>query len=139
VQKPLFKRLYDKVEKSRELAGLIIKEFFTQVDDLTLSIPYLLPVLMDRLNCDDLEGLDTLPEEMKPVSSQKAHVMKDPPEKSEEVRVTIAEIVTLLVSSTAFECMRPYIDQIVGICRALCMDPAGSVIIEGCSAMREFA
>jgi hypothetical protein len=25
----LLKRLYDKVEKNRELAGLIIKEFFT--------------------------------------------------------------------------------------------------------------
>ena len=66
IQKPLYKRFYDKVEKNRELAALIIKEFFSKVDDLTLSIPYLLPVLMDRLNCDDLEGLDSLPEQMKP-------------------------------------------------------------------------
>jgi hypothetical protein len=58
--------LSDKVEKNRELAALIIKEFFTRVDDLTLSIPYLIPVIMDRLNADDLEGVDSLPEVMKP-------------------------------------------------------------------------
>ena len=68
IQKLLFKRLYDKIEKNRELAALIIKEFFTKVDDLTLSIPYLLPVLMDRLNAEDLEGIDSLPEAMKPQS-----------------------------------------------------------------------
>lgn len=66
IQKMLFKRLSDKVEKNRELAALIIKELFTQVDDLTLSIPYLIPVIMDRLNADDLEGVDSLPEVMKP-------------------------------------------------------------------------
>ena len=48
------------------LGILIIKELFTQVDDLTLSIPYLIPVIMDRLNADDLEGVDSLPEVMKP-------------------------------------------------------------------------
>ena len=47
---------------------MIIKEFFSKVDDLTLSIPYLLPVLIDRLNADDLEGIDSLPEAMKPTA-----------------------------------------------------------------------
>ena len=36
--------------------------------------------------------------------------MIDPPESSEAVRVTIAEIVTIMVSSTVFECLRPYVD-----------------------------
>lgn len=67
----------DKVEKSRELAALLIKEFFSRCDDLTMSIPYLLPVLIERLNADDLEGVDYLPEKMKPVSEQKAQVMGD--------------------------------------------------------------
>ena len=129
----------DKVEKSRELACLIIKEFFSQVDDLTLSIPYLFPVLVDRLNADNIEGIDNLPEEMRPSASQKAQVMIDPPEDSEEVRVLIAEIMTIVVSSTVFDCLRPYVDTIVNILRSLCMDPAGNVIIEGCAAMKEFA
>ena len=61
IQKALFKRLYDKVEKNRELAALMVREFFKQADDLTLSIPYLMPVIKQRLNADDLEGLDSLP------------------------------------------------------------------------------
>jgi hypothetical protein len=62
----LFKRLSDKIEKNRELACLIIKEFFQRCDDLTISIPYLIPILMDRLNADNLEGTDFLPDNMKP-------------------------------------------------------------------------
>ena len=60
-------------------------------------------------------------------------------EKSEEVRLLLAEIVTIIVSSTVFECLRAYIDQFVNIIRALCMDPHSDVILEACSAMSEFA
>ena len=65
--------------------------------------------------------------------------MIDPPENSEQVRLIIAEIVTILVSSTVFDCMRGYTQEIVTILRALCMDPAGQVIIEACQGMKEFA
>jgi D-ribose pyranose/furanose isomerase RbsD len=53
-------------------------------------------------------------------------------EPSEEVRVILAEIVTIIVSSTVFECLRAYVDQFVAIIRALCMDPFSNVILEGC-------
>ncbi len=69
IQKLLFKRFSDPIEKNRELACLIVKEFYSKVDDLTLSIPYLMPVLVDRLNAEDLEGIDYLPEEMKPTAN----------------------------------------------------------------------
>jgi len=97
MQKQLFKRLTDKVEKNRELAALIIKEFFIQCDDLTLSIPYLLPIIVERLNAEDLEGVDYLDEKHKPTSNQKAQVIMDPPEKSEAVRVQLAEIMTIIL------------------------------------------
>lgn len=97
MQKQLFKRLTDKVEKCRELAALIIKEFFIRCDDLTLSIPYLLPIIVERLNAEDLEGVDYLDEKMKPTSNQKAQVVIDPPEKSEAVRVQMAEIMTIIL------------------------------------------
>jgi hypothetical protein len=132
IQKLLYKRFTDPVEKNRELACLIVKEFFSKVDDLTLSIPYLVPVLINRLNAEDLEGIDYLPEEMRPTANQKALVMVDPPEASEQVRLVLAEIVTIMVSSTVYDCMRPYTQDLVNILRALCMDPAGHVIIEGC-------
>ena len=66
IQKLLFKRFSDGVEKNRELACLIVKEFFSKVDDLSLSIPYLVPVLINRLNAEDIEGIDSLPENMRP-------------------------------------------------------------------------
>jgi hypothetical protein len=72
IQKTLYKRLSDKIEKNREIAALIIKEFFIRCDDLTLSIPYLLPIMVERLNADDIEGVDYLEEKMKPTSVQKA-------------------------------------------------------------------
>lgn len=59
-------------------------------------------------------------------------------ETSEEVRLVLAEIVTVIVSQTVFDCLRAYIDTIVNIIRALCMDPYGAVITEGCNAMVEF-
>lgn len=104
-----------------------------------MSIPYILPILVERLNAEDIEGTEGLPDVMKPPITQKPQVMVDPPESSEEVRVILAEIVTCIVSQTVFDCLRAYVDQIVNICRALCMDPFGDVIIEGCNAMIELA
>lgn len=138
IQKALFKRLTDKVEKCREIAALIIKEFFKRSDDLTISIPYLMPVLVERLNAEDLEGTDGLPDVMKPPLAQKPQMMTELIESSEEVRLVLAEIVTVIVSQTVFDCLRAYIDTIVNIIRALCMDPYGQVIVEGCNAMIEF-
>lgn len=59
------------MEKCREIAALIIKEFFIRSDDITMSIPYLIPILIERLNAEDLEGTDNLPDVMKPPISQK--------------------------------------------------------------------
>ena len=135
IQKELFKRLSDPLEKCRELTCLIIKEFFRKCDDLSLSIPYLVPVLVERLNADNIEGYDHLPEEMKPKGNQRAQEIADPVEKSEQVRIYLAEITTLMLRSTYWECMRPYVDGFVNICRAFCMDPYGEVILEGCRAI----
>ena len=35
--------------------------------------------------------------------------------------------------------MRPYVDNVVNICKALCMDPYGDVIIQGTKAISEFS
>lgn len=40
-----------------------------------------------------------------------------------------------MISSTIFDCVRPYVDSLVNICKALCMDPFGDVIIEGTRAI----
>lgn len=98
----------------------------------------MLPILVERLNAEDLEGTDYIVEKMKPVQNQKAQEMMNLPENSETVRILIAEIMTIIVSTTLFDCMRPYVDNIVNICKALCMDPYGEVIIEGTHTIAEF-
>jgi hypothetical protein len=98
-----------------------------------------MPILVQRLNATNLEGTDGIDEKYVPAPSQKPHVMINVPENSEEVRILLAEIMTLVVSTTDFNCLRAYIDDVVNICRALCMDPAGQVIAEGCSAMNGLA
>ena len=60
-------------------------------------------------------------------------------EPSEEVRLVLAEIVTLMVSETVFDCLRAYIDALVAIVRVLCMDPYYEVILEGCEAISQLA
>lgn len=64
-------------------------------------------------------------------------MMVDPPEKSEQVRVVLAEIMTIIIENTLFDCFRPYITDIVNICKTLCMDPYGEVIIQATVAMAE--
>jgi hypothetical protein len=76
---------------------------------------------------------------MKPRPEQRALVVSKQPEDSEEIRIIIAEMMTLVVSSTDWVCLRPYCDSLVAIFRALCMDPAGGVIIEGTLGMAALA
>ena len=37
-----------------------------------MCIPYLIPMLVDRLNAEDLEGIDEVPENARPSANQKA-------------------------------------------------------------------
>jgi len=134
IQKPLLKRFNDPVEKCRELAILIIKKFFQECDDLTISFPYIFPVLVEKLAASDLEGTDNMPDVMKPPPSQMPKVISSPPEPSEEVRLKIAEIVTLMIEKTISDCFRAYLDDLVNILRTLAMDPYGEVIREACDA-----
>jgi hypothetical protein len=50
-----------------------------------MSLQLLLPILVEKLGAEDLEGIEHLPEEMRPSLSQKPQVVKNPPESSEEV------------------------------------------------------
>jgi hypothetical protein len=67
--KPVLKRTSDKLEKCRELAYTLLMSMIDAYDDTTLIIPYLFPVLVKRLDAYDLEGTDSLPENMRPTPS----------------------------------------------------------------------
>lgn len=108
-------------------------------DDITIAFPYLFPILIERLNAVDIEGVEHLPDALKPPPSQKPQVIIDPVEHSEEVstfnyflkvRILIAEMVSIMISSTIPECFRHYLDDLCAILRVLAMDPSGLVIKE---------
>jgi len=108
-----------------------------QSDDASLSMQYLYPILIERLGATDLEGTENLPEAMKPPPSQKPMVIKAPPEDCEEIRLKIAELMKILVSTTEPSALRAYVDDTVNILRTLAMDPHGPVIQEACAAIGE--
>ncbi len=54
------------------------------------SLPYVLPVLVERLNADNLEGDEHLTEKERPTPSQKPLVVAAIVEPSEEVRLLLA-------------------------------------------------
>lgn len=82
-----------------------MKQFFKNCDDLTISFPYIFPVLVDRLNAINIEGFEHIEDEMKrPTPSQHPLVMVKPPEPSEELRLIIAELVTVMIKQTIPEC-----------------------------------
>jgi len=97
---------------------------------LTISFPYLFPVIVEKLGATDLEGTDNMPDVMKPPPSQKPKIISNPPEPSEEVRLQLAEIVTLIIKKTISDCFRAYLDDLVNILCTLAMDPHGEVIRE---------
>ena len=67
---------------------------------------------------------------MKPPPSQKPKMIVNPPEPSEEVRLKLAEIVTLMIKATISDCFRAYLDDLVTIICTLVQDPYGEVIRE---------
>eukprot|EP01022_Parablepharisma_sp_SALTPOND_P004476 TRINITY_DN120366_c2_g1_i1.p1 TRINITY_DN120366_c2_g1~~TRINITY_DN120366_c2_g1_i1.p1 ORF type:complete len:897 (-),score=130.63 TRINITY_DN120366_c2_g1_i1:2894-5584(-) len=98
---------------------------------------YLYPILIERLGAEDLEGTAALPEIMRPPPSQKPMVVKAPPEDCEEIRLKMAELMRVLVSTTEESALRSYVDETVNILRTLAMDPHGPVIQEACAAIGE--
>lgn len=133
----MLKRFSDDREKCREIAIKLYKELISRSEDVSPFLPYIFTVLVERLGAVDLEGTQSLPEQMKPNPSQKPQVLKCPPENSEEIRFLIAELVTVLVC-TGLENFINIIDEVTNVLRALAMDPANSnVMIEACRAISE--
>jgi hypothetical protein len=137
LSKPLLKRFSDDREKCREVAIKLYKELIARCEDVSHFLPYIFTVLVERLGAVDLEGIQDIPEQMRPNPSQKPQILKSPPENSEEIRLLIAELVMVLVC-TGLENFINIIDEVTNVLRALAMDPANSnVMIEACRAISE--
>eukprot|EP00742_Colponemidia_sp_Colp-10_P008737 GILJ01009480.1.p1 GENE.GILJ01009480.1~~GILJ01009480.1.p1 ORF type:complete len:959 (-),score=177.34 GILJ01009480.1:85-2961(-) len=137
--KPILKRFSDPVEKCREHAVNIMKEFIIRTPDISVSLPYLMAILVERLNAVDLEGIHNVPEQLRPPPSQKPTVIQQLIEPSEEIRLGLAMLVSCLVNVTPPRLFANYLDDFCGSLRALIMDPHGEVQKEACKALSELA
>ena len=132
IHKQLFMGLFDSNDKCKELVLEILIELFKKAGDFTLTLDHLIPILVDKLGAKNIEGTEHLPEDVKPSPSQAPHLVKNPPEKSEEVRKKIANLVNVIVTLTPTESLRFIINDLVNILRCLAMDPCAEIIEEGC-------
>lgn len=87
--KSLLKTFSDKSEKIRETSVRIVQELISRCEDMTTFLPYIFSILIERSNCDDLEGIANLPDVMKPAPTQKPFVMRNLIETSEYVRIEL--------------------------------------------------
>ncbi len=86
-RKPLLSLFYDEADLTRELAVRLAARMVRASADSKDFLPYIYSVLVERLNCEDMEGILALPEVMRPAPGQKPKVLIKLAEKVEEVRL----------------------------------------------------
>ena len=81
--KTFLENFQDSSEEIREKSVEIVTELLSRNHELEEFLPYIFSILIDSVNCEDLEGIEGLPDVMKPSPSQKPHVMLKLVERSE--------------------------------------------------------
>jgi hypothetical protein len=136
--KALLKAFSDQSEKIRETAVKIVQELLSRCEDMTIFLPYIFSILVERSNCEDLEGILQMPEVMRPAPGQKPYVMTKLIEKSEPVRYELLELLGIIITCAEEEILTPYINDCVDILRTYLMDPFSQIQIKACKITAEF-
>lgn len=129
----------DQSEKIRENSIKIYSELISRCgDDITPHVKYIIDVLIFRLNCHDLEGVEGVDPKMLPTPSQKPHKMVKIVEESEQVREQLLNLTSVLMEVCNADHIRPYMDEIISIISALLMDPSPDIQVGACKLMSQF-
>lgn len=128
----------DPSEKIREASIQIYLELLARSRDILPYLKYIFEILVQRLNCTNLEGTEGMDPRMIPTPSQKPHRMVKLVEESEVVRETLLELAKTLVEVMSPESMREYIDDTIAILSVLLMDPYDQIQIKACKLVSEF-
>ena len=107
ILKPCLKIVSDPVEKCRELAVQFLSESMGSVCDASEFLPYIIPVLVQRLGQQDIV------------------------EQSEEIRLNIVVFLTQLIDFTKKK-IGAYVDDMVKILQRTIVDPYPEVKKESC-------
>lgn len=114
VLKPLLKTVSDPVEKCRELSISILSEFLQSVPIPGECLPYVMPVLVQRLGQQDIV------------------------EPSEELRLQMVEMLSQIVTLSADK-MMVYLDDSIRILQRTIQDPFPEVKKESCKCASKLA
>lgn len=114
VLKPLLKCMSDPIEKCRETTIAIITEFIRCVPTPEETLPYLMPCLAQRFGDKDIL------------------------EPSEELRLSVMELLTLTVEVCGKH-LAPYLNEMINILRRSIVDPFPDVKRESCRCTVRFA
>lgn len=107
ILKPFMKIVSDPVEKCRELAVQFLLESIASVSDASEFLPYIIPVIVQRLGQQDIV------------------------EQSEEIRLNIVVFLTQLIDFTKKK-IGAYVDDMVKILQRTIVDPYPEVKKESC-------
>lgn len=107
ISKQLLKVFSDPVEKCRELSIALMTEYFKAIPEAVDTLPYFMPVMVLRLGQQELT------------------------EPSEELRLTLVELLTIVVGS-AKKKTGAYLDDMIKILERTIVDPYPEVKKESC-------
>ena len=114
IAKPLLKIFSDPVEKCRELSISIFREFMEKAERPDDCLPYVMPVLVQRLGQQEVT------------------------EPSEEIRLMLAEFLTQIVEFSGKK-LSVYLDDLVRILQRTILDPFPDVKKESCRCTSKVA
>jgi hypothetical protein len=102
--------------------------------------PFIFSALVDKLDCQDLEGYNNIPEEQRPNVSQKPQKIIKITEICEEIRILYAKLIeSIIFQEYDMDQIRLFVQDIVNINRTLVMDPAPNVILAGLELMTKIS
>ncbi|EAS03936.2 kinase domain protein (macronuclear) [Tetrahymena thermophila SB210] len=136
--KQLLQCFSDRAEKIREYSIKIISELLSKCDDMQPFLPYVISIVCERVNCQDLEGILNVPEVMRPPPGQKPKMLIKLVEESEELRQELCKLMHVIVTCSNSNMLYNHVDDICNILRALSMDPCSEVQKLACKCVSEF-
>lgn len=95
-------------------------------------------MLIQRLNCHDLEGVEGVDPRLIPSPSQKPHQMARIVEESEFVRERLLNLAKTVVDISNADQIRFFIDDMINIISVLLMDPSPEIQLKACKLMSAF-
>jgi len=113
---------------------------YSNCTNIAKFFPFIFSALVDKLECQDLEGYNTLPEEMRPNPCQKPQKVIKITEPCEAIRILYIKLLqTIVYAEYDKDQIRIFIQDVVNITRTLAMDPNPDVILTALDFMQKIS